>query len=322
MKTLLSTTFLALAAAMAAQSADARNITLCGASPGGLWTLIGAGLDAAVRAEDPDSTVTYQTSSGGFANIAQLASGTCDLAIAHVGEAQIAMKGAAPFTAPMTEFGAVALLYDRAPMHFLIAKATADEYGLSSISDLGAGEVPLDIVSNRKGILPSILLEASLEKVGESYGKLEDDGGSVQYEGSGEAQSIMSDGRADMWVNATFIGTSAVQAIAQAREMTLLSVPDEVISEMAEEYGSQPVTIEAGAYPWLDHDVKTFGARATLLASKTADPELVALVATAIRDHAGEIAGVHKALGGFTAEFAASLDAVPYLPGAAEIYGK
>ena len=59
---------LALGLALPAQ-AQTVNESVCGASPGGLWSLVGAGLDAAVKAEAPGSTITYQTSSGGLANV-------------------------------------------------------------------------------------------------------------------------------------------------------------------------------------------------------------------------------------------------------------
>jgi TRAP transporter TAXI family solute receptor len=309
------------AAGLSATTASATNITLCGASPGGLWSLIGVGLDAAVRAQDPDSNVTYQTSSGGFANIAQIKAKGCDLGIVHVGEALIAKAGTAPFESPIEGIQTVGLMYDKAPMHFLISKGFADEYGLSSIADLKDSGAPLDQVSNRRGILPAILLEQSLNKAGVTYEQLEENGGSVQFEGSSGAAEIMTDGRAHMWTNATFIGTSAVETIGQARDMTLLSVPAEINAEMAAEYGSQLVTIPAGAYPWLEHDVETFGARAAIVAAEDADPEMIALVANAIKNHADKIAEVHNAMGGFTAEFAASLDALEYLPIASEIYG-
>ncbi|WP_299842662.1 TAXI family TRAP transporter solute-binding subunit [uncultured Paracoccus sp.] len=308
------------AAGLSATTASAANITLCGASPGGLWSLIGVGLDAAVRAEDPSSTVTYQTSSGGFANIAQIKAGGCDIGIVHVGEALIAAKGEAPFTEPVEGIGAVALMYDKAPMHFLISKSFAEKYGLSSIADLKDKGAPLNLVSNRRGILPAILLEKSLEKVGVTYDQIKKDGGSVQFEGSSGAQEIMTDGRADMWVNATFIGTSAIEAIAQANPMTLLSVPPEVSAEMASEYGSQIVTIPAGSYEWLEQDVQTFGARAAIVAANDAKPEVIELIARAIKNHPEKIAEVHAEMGGFTPEFAASLDVIDYVPGVAEIY--
>ena len=50
-------------------AAESYNLTVAGASPGGLWSLLGAGLDSALKAEYPDSTVTYQTSGGGIANV-------------------------------------------------------------------------------------------------------------------------------------------------------------------------------------------------------------------------------------------------------------
>jgi TRAP-type uncharacterized transport system substrate-binding protein len=50
----------------------AYNLTLCGASPGGLWSMLGAGVDAAVKESHPGSIVTYQTSGGGFANVGLL----------------------------------------------------------------------------------------------------------------------------------------------------------------------------------------------------------------------------------------------------------
>ena len=103
------------------------NITLCGGSPGGLWSLLGAGIDAAVRKIEPDSTVTYQTSSGGFANIVQVAQGKCDLGIVHIGEVLIAQKGEEPFKEPTGGVAAVSMLYDWAPMQWVIDKSFAEE---------------------------------------------------------------------------------------------------------------------------------------------------------------------------------------------------
>ena len=55
--------------------AETYNLTLTGASPGGLWSRIGGGVDAAIAAAYPGSTITYQTSSGGLANIPMVAEG-------------------------------------------------------------------------------------------------------------------------------------------------------------------------------------------------------------------------------------------------------
>lgn len=309
----VSAAFLAAGAATAGT-----NITLCGGSPGGLWSLLGTGLDSAVRKIDPESTVTYQTSSGGFANIVQLGQGKCDMAIVHLGEIVIAQRGEEPFKAPTGGVSAVALLYDWAPMQWVTDKRFADENNITSIGDLAGFQGGFDLVVNRRGILPSILAEKSMELAGVSFADLESTGGSVQFQGSQSASEIMQDGKADSWVNATFVGSGAINAIAKNRDLTLLSVPDDVIAKMQAEYGSKPFTIEAGAYEWLDRDVKTFGASAALVAADNADPEMVKLVASAVYQHPEEIQGVHKAMAAFDKALAASITVVGYHPVAAE----
>ena len=99
-----------------------------GGSPGGLWSLLGAGLNSAVQKLDPSSVVTYQTSSGGFANISQTKSGKCDISIAHIGEIVIAEKGDQPFSSPLTGTRAIAMLYNWAPMQWLVDQSFANKY--------------------------------------------------------------------------------------------------------------------------------------------------------------------------------------------------
>lgn len=307
---------LTAAATLAGGTASAANITLCGGSPGGLWSLLGAGLDAAVRKVDADSNVTYQTSSGGFANIVQVKQGKCDVAIVHVGEVVIAKRGEAPFKEPTDGVSAVALLYDWAPMQWVTDAGFAKENNLSSIADVKNMEAPWNLVVNRRGILPSILAEKSLEAAGVSFESIEGKGGSLQFQGSGTASEIMQDGKADTWVNATFVGSGKIKSIASNRDLTLLSVPDDVIAQMAETYGSKPVTIKAGEYEWLDHDVKTFGASAALIVADDADADMVALLSQAVYQHPAEIQGVHKAMGAFNTDLAGSITQFPYHPAA------
>ena len=313
---------IAAAAALVAPGGAAMagtNITLCGASPGGLWSLLGAGLDAAVRKVDPESTVTYQTSSGGFANIVQLREHKCDLAIVHIGEVTIAARGEEPFKEPTGGIAAVSLLYSWAPMQWVIGKEYAEENKLSSIADLAALQNSFDLVVNKRGILPSILAEKSLDAAGTTFAQLEERGGSIQYQGSQTAAEIMQDGKADAWVNATFIGDGAIKSISESRALTLLSVPADVIKVMEESYGSKAFTIPAGAYDWLDHDIETFAAQAALVASDDADPAIITLVSKAIFEHTDEIKNVHKAMAAFDGAVAASITELPYHPAAAEV---
>ena len=318
--------FLALAAAtvltlsVPARAAD--NFILCGASPGGLWSLLGTGLDAVVKTMDSNSTVTYQTSSGGFANLVQLQQGKCDLAIVHVGEAIIGIKGQEPFKAPVTGFSAVAILYDWAPMQWIASKDWADKNGIASIADIASKKPKLNLVVNRKGILPSILAKRSLEIAGASFEDIEKWGGSVQFQGSQTASTVLKDGKADIWVNAMFIGTGGIREIADARAVTLLAVPDNVTKQMGDEYGSIPWTVKADAYPWLGKEVSTFGTRAALVVGSKMPAEKVKALTEAMIKHIDKLKGVHKAMAPYDVKLMASLKSFPYHPAAAAAYKK
>lgn len=110
MRKLLSVTAFALVAALALPAtAQTYNLTLAGASPGGLWSLLGAGIDGAVKEAYPGSTVTYQTSGGGLANVAVLQRGEAELGIVHDAELLVAKNGDEPFPPRSRTFGCSAI---------------------------------------------------------------------------------------------------------------------------------------------------------------------------------------------------------------------
>lgn len=313
---------LALWATVPRPAAASTNYVLCGASPGGLWSLLGAGMDKVVKAVDPAATVTYQTSSGGFANIVQIVDGKCDMAIVHVGEAVIATNGEAPFQKPTDGFATLAVLYDWAPMQFLVTQRFAETHGLTSIADIARTKAPIDLVVNRRGILPSILAEEALTLAGATFDDIEGEGGSVQYHGSQTAAATVKDRKADAWVNAMFVGTGAIRDIAETLDLTMLSVPDEITEAMAERYGSLPVSVPADAYPWLDRDVPTFGARAALIVPDTMDAATAGMLTQAMIDHIDELRGVHASMGALDVSVMRSAEELTYHPAAEEAYAR
>lgn len=308
--------------ALSAPAHASDNFILCGASPGGLWSLLGAGLNAVVKEMDKGSSVTYQTSSGGFANLVQIQQGKCDLAIVHVEEAMIGLQGKPPFKKPVTGFKAVAVLYDWAPMQWVTSKAWADKYGITSIADFAKKKPKLNLVVNRKGIIPSILAQRSLELAGVTFADIEKWGGSVQFQGSKTAAGVMKDGKGDIWVNAMFVGTGAIRDIAGTEAITLLSVPEKITAEMGKEFGSIPFTVKSGAYPWLKKDVSTFGAQAALIVSDKMPAAKVEALTAAMIKYIDKIRGVHKAMKPLSVKLMSSLKGIPYSPAALAAYAK
>jgi TRAP-type uncharacterized transport system substrate-binding protein len=202
--------------------ASAQNLIQCGGSARGLSSTISAGLDAAVRKSGNGLSITHQTSSGGYANIAQVMQGSCQLGSAIMGQAMQAIKGTAPFKEPVTGFSAVMVVTNRVPMQWVISKSFADKYQLNSLEDIAVKKPPLRVILNRRGILPSLVAEESLKAVGVSLADIKSWGGKVEFLASRNAAAVMQDRRADMWVNATFIGSSAIRKISNAMPVKLL----------------------------------------------------------------------------------------------------
>ena len=140
---------------MATAAQASYNLTLCGASLVDfghclvqVWTRLS-------RNPHPGSIVTYQTSGGGFANVALLQQGKCDLALIHDAEAVLARDGKAPFKAPVDSIRTVAVMYTWAPMQMIMNKDFADKHGIKTLSDIAENKVPARVLLNKRGNVAS-----------------------------------------------------------------------------------------------------------------------------------------------------------------------
>ena len=296
------------------------NLTLCGASPGGLWSLLGAGIDGALKESMPGATVTYQTSGGGFANVAQLDQGKCDLAIIHDAEATAAIKGEQPFKTPVKSMRTVAVLYTWAPEQFIVRKDFADEHGITTMADIATNKVPIRILLNRRGNVVSAIGESMLEASGASIKDIESWGGSVTFAASKEQGEMMRDRRADALLNSLFINHRSIKQLASAIDVVLIPISEDAADKVSREWAINPMTIPAAAYDWNDDDVLTVTVSAQLFVREDADPKMVTDLTTALVEHISVLQGVHKAMAPLDTKLLAGAKAVPYHPAAAAVY--
>ncbi|MFN3643541.1 MAG: TAXI family TRAP transporter solute-binding subunit [Gemmobacter sp.] len=313
---------LALMAGLAGAPAQAAplNLTLSGASPGGLWSLLGAGLDRAVKAADAQSVVTYQATGGGFANIGLIAAGRSDLGLAHDAEIKIALAGGAPFREPVTGMTAIATLYNWAPMHFFIAKSVADAHGIRTLSDLAKPGVGVRIGINRAGNITGDVALAMLEAAGASEAAIEAGGGQFVRAASADQADLLRDGRIDVVTNGIFVGHSSFRAIDENTEVVLLSVPPEVVAAMQDRFGTGPFTIPAASYRQQPEAVETVALGALLIAPAGLDEAAAHGLTSAILAHLDEVRGVHGAMRSLTPELMATPAVIPFHPGAERAY--
>jgi len=321
-KTSMLALTIAAGTAIAGASAQAAeyNLTLCGASPGGLWSSLGTGIDNAVKAAYPGSTVTYQTSGGGFANVVQLDQNKCDMAIIHDAEVKAALNGLEPFKAPVNSMKTLAVMYTWAPMQLLISKDYAEEHGITTMEDIAAKKLPINILLNRRGNVVSDIGASMLTAVGASPSEIESWGGSVTYAASKEQSELMRDRRADAILNSLFVGHSSIRELASAIDLKLIPITPESAQKVMDEWSIGAFTIPGGAYDWAPDDTYTVTVSAQVFVREDADPKMVEDLATALIDHADQVSGVHKAMAALDTKLMVSGSAAPYHPAAEAVY--
>lgn len=232
--------------------AQSFNLTLSGASPGGLWSRIGAGMDAAVAKQIPGSTITYQTSSGGLANIPLVANGKVPMGIATDGDLAAAKAGTAPYKAPIEDIRVLFRAYTSGARfqltHLLLNKKFAEEHGITSFADIVEKKAPVRVAINRRGNMDSEISRVLMEEMGATIEDIESWGGSVTYSASKEIVSLMLDRRIDLANYGSAFNHPSVREIISGVETILLDIPDDVAKKVADRFAGDPCEFKPGEY--------------------------------------------------------------------------
>ena len=310
--------------AVAAFSAQAQvkdfKLTMAGASPGGLWSLLGVGVDRAMKASYPGSTVTYQTSGGGIANVGLVESNRADIGLVHNAEARLALNGKPPFRATSKDLAAIASVYDWAPMQFLMTKDFAEKHGIRTFEDIAAKKPPLRVVLNRRGNIAEMVGEQMLAAIGVTKADIETWGGTVVLAGSEEQSDLMRDRRVDALLNSLFVGQRSLIEVGQALDVVMLPVSDATIGKVSEAMGVGKFVIPAGSYPFQPDPIATPTLGAILVAGKSMPDETAYAIAKALVEHIDQVTSVHPAMKALTPKFLTGQDVLPYHPGAVKLY--
>jgi uncharacterized protein len=307
---------LTISLSVGAAQAETVNLTLSGGNPGGLWSLLGAGIDRAAKQSDADSVITYQATGGGFANIGLLEGKRTDLGLAHDAEVKIALAGGEPFKGPIENMRAVGYMYNWAPMHFFLRKSIADEYNIKSLADLVASGAPIRIGVNRPGNITSNVALFMLDQVGATEAEITGKGGSIVRAGANDQADLLSDGRIDMVTNGVFVLHSSFRAIDENNEVVVLSIPQDVIEATNAEFGTSPFVIPGGSYSKQPDDVDTIALGALLVTHDGTDESTVYNLTKSMVDHMEEIRAVHGSMKQLTPELFANQSVLPFHPGA------
>ncbi len=304
-------------------SAQTYNLTVAGYSPGGLVSTIGAGLDRALNAGYPGSTVTYQTGSGGLANAMLLEQNKVPLALIGGTELKVAIKGIKPIPKPLTDLRLLVQPY--APgsrfqaTHVLVNKGWADKYGIKTVADIAAKKPPMKVAFNRPGNLDGDVGLAVFEANGISQDDIKKWGGQVVRAASREMTSLMLDRRVDGIVFGISINHPRIREMANGLELVMLPIREETAKKVADELGAETCEIKAGEYKFLAANSSSVCVGMNLVVRADMDEQTAYNITKAIIEHSDKYKAAHRLLQkAVTNQTLAANGLIPHHPGAAK----
>lgn len=207
-------------------------------------------------------------------------------------------------------------LYTWAPMHVLIRKDFAEEHGIESFSDLADKQAPARIALNKQGNIAAPVGVDMLSHIGITEEVLEGWGGDLIFAASGEQSTLMQDRRIDVILNSLFINHRSIRQAAEAVDLLLLPVSEEVTAATNADMGTQSFTIPGGSYDFQPADVVTPSLGAALVVRADMSDEDAYNITKALFENYEVLANVHKAMNALTPEIMAQQKVVPYHDGA------
>ncbi len=245
----------ALVALTGPAAAQKYNLTVAGYSPGGLVSTVGTGLDAALAAAYPGSTVTYQTSSGGLANAMLLEGGKVPIAFISDTELAVAVKGKPPINKPLGDLRQLFRPY--APgsrfqaTHALANKAWAEKNGIATFADIAKKKPEMRVAVNRPGNLDGDVALAALSAIGVSQDDIKKWGGQVVRAASREMTSLMLDRRLDVVIFGISYNHPRIREMANGIDLVMLPMTEATAKKVADELGAKTCDFKASEYKFL-----------------------------------------------------------------------
>ena len=298
-------TIAAAATLLAAGAVHAQQLRLMTGPQGGSWYPLGG----AIANIGEKAGLKLQVLPGaGIANVKAIQGGKADMGFANSISTVDGVAGRAPFTEKATNVCNVATLY---PQYFQVV-ANADS-GVNSLADMkGKG-----LAVQPKGNTAEFISQQALEVYGMKY----DDMGRVSYVSYTDAVSLMKDNNAQAFTLGTTVPASAIMDLASARDIKLISIPDDKFQAMRKlNPGYTKLVIPAGSYPKQTADVQTIGYATHVIARCDLDADAVYKVLKGMVDNKGDLAAIAKAMAGTTPKMMAEDIGVPLHKGAEKFY--
>jgi TRAP transporter TAXI family solute receptor len=300
-------------------------LTIAGYSPGGLVSTVGAGLDRALNAAYPGSTVTYQTGSGGLANAMLLSQKKVPLALISDTELDVVLKGKPPFKQPIKDLRILFHPYSPSSRfqatHVLVNKAWAEKNGITSVADIAKKKPTLRIAVNRPGNLDGNIGLAVLAANDISPDEVVLWGGQVVRAASQEMTSLMLDRRLDGVIFGISINHPRIREMANGVELVMLPLTEQTAQKVATDHGAKSCTVKAGEYTFLAADSASICVGMNVLVRADMDEQTAYNITKGIAENLDKYKAAHRLLEkAVNLQNFTEMGLAPFHPGAEKYY--
>lgn len=293
------------AALLSAGAVQAQQVKLMTGPQGGSWYPLGG---AIANIADKAGLKVQVLPGAGIANVKGVDAGKADMGFGNSISTVDGVAGRAPFDTPTKNVCNVASLY---PQYYQVV-ANADA-GINSLGDLKGKSLAVQ----PKGNTAEFISGQSLEVYGLKY----QDMSRVSYVSYTDAVSLMKDNNAQAFTLGTTVPASAIMDLASARDIKLVSIPDDKFQAMRKlNPGYTKLIIPAGSYPKQTQDVQTIGYATHMVARCDLDENVVYKVLKGMVDNKADLAAIAKAMGSITPKMMAEDIGVPMHKGALKYY--
>lgn len=298
--------------------------TVTGATPTGYPRTMVEGLNAIVRDTYPNSSVSLKPNSPGGGVLA-IAKGEADFTATATGtEVKLANEGKTPYREALKgKFFYVMQLYDTQYIHFVMTKAWADENGIKTWDDIAKKKPKMRLAINRPDN-PQTTIGGPYEVMkvhGFTIEDIQKWGGSYVLGNSQVGLDALTDGKADVFMNARNLGDALLKDIAGKRPLLWIDGDKAKIQKAADAFDFKADMVPKGTYPFLDKDYPTVRMWVSLLAGAHVSEEVVYKYTKAIAESQARVQAIGGSMKTFETKTMATNPAnLPYHPGALRYY--
>ena len=290
---------------------EAKNFRFIGASPGGTFFIVLGGLSECISKSIPKWVVTVEPGTA-MSDIVRIARGDGDLGLSQNNVILDEIRKGEAGSEKIASLGAIAT----SAAQLVVLKST----GLTTFDEFIEKKPKLRLSWGP----PSEVHYVAAQRLFGEYGLVVEDfvkwGGNISYKEMGEAADMVSAGASDGYFLIALTPTAPTTELSLNRELTLLTVSDDIINKLVEKYNYLKITLPAGTYNFIDKPTNVFAAKSITVVSTDMPEEVAYNMVKSFLDNLDYLKTLHAILKNINIDYMIDTGGVPLHPGAIRAY--